>query len=266
MENILNQIVLHKKKELAQHKKLIPYNKFLSLNRTRDFYSLKSALEREDSNGIIAEFKRRSPSKGWIHEIANPLDIVPEYQKAGANACSILTDQNFFGGTIDDIKSVADTIELPILRKDFIIDEYQILEAAVAGADVILLIAACLAPERCFQLAEYATKSGLEVLLEVHNEFELNCLNDSVTLVGVNNRNLKTFHTTINTSIELSEKIPQQFLKISESGISDPEDIIRLRFYGYSGFLIGESFMKTQNAGIACKEFVEHLNQYSHED
>ena len=226
MENILNQIVLHKKKEVAAQKKLLTYNKLLSLNRTRDFYSLKKALERKESNGIIAEFKRRSPSKGWIHEFAKPIEIIPEYQKAGANACSILTDKHFFGGILDDIKSVADSINIPILRKDFIIDEYQILEASIAGADVILLIAACLGPERCFQLAEYASKSGLEVLLEVHNEFELNCLNDSVTLVGVNNRNLKTFHTSINTSIELSEKIPQQFLKISESGISDPEDII----------------------------------------
>jgi len=231
----------------------------LQKKRTRDRFSLKQNLLKDNASGIIAEFKRKSPSKNWINQNAIATDIVPGYEKAGASGSSILTDTLFFGGRIQDVVDAGKIISLPILRKDFIIDEYQIIEADKMGADVILLIAACLTPQRVSELAKTAKEKDLEVLLEIHNEQELEHICDNITLIGVNNRNLHTFETSLETSVSLSNHIPKEFIMISESGIANANDIKYLRNYGFKGFLIGESFMRTDDPKIACKTFIDDL-------
>lgn len=259
MATILDKIIEHKFIEVAEQKKKVPLAELLKKERSRDHYSLKSNLLKARASGIIAEFKRRSPSKDWINKEAVSANIIPGYEKAGASGSSILTDLYYFGGTVNDILTAAPLVSLPILRKDFMVDEYQIIEANKMGADVILLIAANLSPQRVKELAKTAKEFQLEVLLEIHNEQELDHICDEVTLVGVNNRNLHTFVTSLETSVNLSTLIPDSFIKISESGIRNAEDIKYLRTYGYKGFLIGESFMKTDNPGKACQEFISQL-------
>ncbi len=260
MENtILNEIILSKQKEVELLKTSVPMKMLLKKQRTRGHFSIKEFLSKIGASGIIAEFKRRSPSRGWINKEAEPAIVLPAYQEAGASAVSILTDHHFFGGSLSDLELAGEQIDLPVLRKDFIIDEYQIVEAAIAGADVILLIAANLSTGMVMQLANTAKQLQLEVLLEIHNQEELGHICEDVDLVGVNNRNLHTFKTELQTSVDLSTKIPDQFMKISESGIDHPDDIKFLKKHGYKGFLIGERFMKTNNPGGACGKFVKEL-------
>lgn len=220
--------------------------------------SMRACLSASPS-GIIAEFKRRSPSKGWIKENAQADIIPPAYEAAGASALSILTDEKFFGGNLKDIRTVRSKVQLPILRKDFIIDEYQLYQARIVGADAILLIAAALRKEQCRMLAAKAHELGLEVLLEIHSEQELEYIEDNIDMVGVNNRNLGTFHTDVENSFRLAEKLPKEMLLVSESGISSPQTVRQLRAAGFRGFLIGENFMKAPQPGDALKEFISLL-------
>jgi indole-3-glycerol phosphate synthase len=267
--NILDKIVARKQQEVAEVKTSTPINileesKFFS----RQPISIKERFRKQNgAPGIIAEFKRKSPSKGMINEEADLTETVVGYVKAGVTGLSILTDEPFFGGNSDFIVHVRNHTTRPILRKDFMLDEYQVVEAKAIGADVILLIAAILTPEQINRLAELAHSLGMEVLLEVHNreELEKSVLNEGMgkhlDLVGVNNRNLKTFNVSLNTSEELNKMIPDEYIKISESGISNPEAIHRLSTIGYQGFLIGEHFMAKTEPALACQHFMHALTQ-----
>ncbi|MBL7703243.1 MAG: indole-3-glycerol phosphate synthase TrpC [Ferruginibacter sp.] len=259
--NILDKIVEHKKGEVAQCKAIIPAEHLMQQpNFIRPAFSLKQFLLDETKTGIIAEFKRQSPSKGVINDKADVTEVAKAYTANGASCLSVLTDSNFFGGSANDLHK-ARVNEIPILRKDFIIDEYQLVEARAIGADVILLIAACLTPDRVQELAFFAKRLQLEVLLEIHNENELQHICDETDIVGVNNRDLKTFTVDINRSIELSEKIPADKIKVAESGIDGIEAIKKFKDAGFKGFLIGEKFMKEPDPGIAFKQFVQQLKQ-----
>ena len=258
--NILDTIIEHKKKEVAVAKEKRTEEELMQSELfNRPTFSLKQFLLDETKTGIIAEFKRRSPSKGAINENADVVKVTTAYTEHGASCLSVLTDEYFFGGTTADLKK-ARVNNIPILRKDFMIDEYQVLEARAMGADVILLIAACLTPERVKELAVFAKKLQLEVLLEIHTEEELQHICDETEIVGVNNRDLKTFIVDINRSIELSKKIPAGKIKIAESGIDDVETICIFRRAGFKGFLIGENFMKQPDPTIAFAGFVHQLN------
>lgn len=257
--NILETIIAQKKLEVAERKKMVPIAVLeQSAQFSRDGFSLKQFLNDATRTGIIAEFKRKSPSKGWINANADAAKITGAYAAHGASGLSVLTDEQFFGGSFADLEK-ARANDIPILRKDFIIDEYQLIEAKSIGADVILLIAANLSISQTKNLAVAAKRLGLEVLLEIHNEQELDHICDEVDIVGVNNRNLKTFEVSIDTSIALSVKIPSDKFKISESGISDVDTIKKLKTYGFKGFLIGENFMKAPDPSIAFASFVEQL-------
>lgn len=258
--NILDKIVADKLKEVDLKKSLIPISQLEgSILFNRKTVSLASAL-RNSSTGIIAEYKRRSPSKSTINQNANVGQVAKGYQKAGVCGMSVLTDIKYFGGSLEDLLLARASATLPLLRKEFIIDEYQILEAKAHGADVILLIAAILSKEEIRQFSEFAKSLGLDVLLEVHNEDELHkSVMPSLDMLGVNNRNLKTFEVDLNTSRDLSILIPDDFVKVSESGISSPVVIHDLKTFGYQGFLIGENFMSTNNPGKSAKEFIEQL-------
>jgi indole-3-glycerol phosphate synthase len=260
--NILDKIVAHKRSEVAEAKSKISIAE-LKKNPLfeRSGLSLKKALQAEGASGIISEFKRRSPSKGIINDRVLPEIITKGYADAGAAGLSVLTDTAFFGGTFDDFsKARKANPNTPMLRKDFMIDEYQLWEAKALGADVILLIAACLSPAEIRTLGKTAHDLGLEVLLEVHDREELEqSLCEYVDMVGVNNRNLKTFVTSIETSLELSQLIPDSFVKISESGLRNAETIQQLSAAGYQGFLIGESFMVTPDPAAALAELVNAI-------
>ncbi len=261
--DILEKIIAHKLIEVENRKALFP-EKLLekSVYFEGKTVSFKKYLLREDMSGIIAEFKRKSPSKGVINSHAKVERTTIGYMQAGASALSILTDTEFFGGKNEDLTEARKYNFCPVLRKDFIIDEYQIIEAKSIGADAILLIAAALEPQKLKDLAAFAKGLGLEVLMEVHNQEELeNNLSEHLDVVGVNNRNLKTFETSIEVSKGLASLIPDDFVKISESGINDPEAIKDLRAYGYKGFLIGETFMKTARPEVTAKEFIDKLNR-----
>lgn len=257
MKNILPQIVAHKKEEVKQRKQLTP----VSILETSSLFaspvrSIKASLDSKNSQGIIAEFKRQSPSKGVINAKASVEETVAAYVNAGASAISVLTDEKFFGGSFHDFAAARAKIDAPMLRKDFIIDEYQVVETKSIGADVILLIAAILTPAETLSLARIAKQLGLEVLLEIHDASELDRINDFIDVVGVNNRNLDTFSVSLSTSLELAKAIPQRFIKISESGIDSPEQLLMLREHGYRGFLIGERFMKENDPGAAFETFI----------
>ncbi len=259
---ILDEINNHKRTEIAEAKSHISVEELMaSPYFKRKTNSLKAALLAEGASGVIAEFKTQSPSKGIINDEAEASEITAAYAAAGASGLSVLTDDRFFGGSFDDLaKARWANPKMPILRKDFMLDPYQIYEAKAHGADVILLIAESLSKSLLLELAQTAKEIGLEVLVEVHSAEELEKLNPLVDLVGVNNRNLKTFEVDVQTSVCLSELIPQEFVKISESGISNPESIAELRAAGFKGFLIGETFMKADDPGEACKEFIQKLN------
>ena len=259
--NILDEINNHKRTEIADAKSRISVEELkASPYFNRKTNSLKAALLAEGASGVIAEFKTQSPSKGVINDEAEASEITAAYIAAGASGLSVLTDDRFFGGSFDDLaKARWANPSAPILRKDFMLDPYQVYEARAHGADVILLIAESLSKSLLLELAQTAKEIGLEVLVEVHSAEELEKLNPLVDLVGVNNRNLKTFEVDVQTSIRLGKLIPEQFVKISESGISNAESIAELRAAGFRGYLIGETFMKTENPGKACKEFIEKL-------
>lgn len=261
--NILDQIIEHKRKEVAERKSLYPV-KLLeqSIFFSSPTVSLRKYIQRADKTGIIAEFKRRSPSKGIINSSAAIERTTIGYMQAGASALSVLTDRQFFGGSSEDLMVVRKFNFCPILRKDFTIDEYQILEAKSIGADAILLIAAVLDANISKTLADFAHALGLEVLLEVHDEAELmNNLEVGADLIGVNNRNLKTFEVSIDISRRLAPLIPASVVKISESGITSPETIFELRKFGYEGFLMGETFMKHSRPEVAAMEFMMELRK-----
>lgn len=261
MSTILDTIVKAKRKEIEKFKPLSSIERF----EKEGFFwqirnrSLVQTLLLPGTTGIIAEFKRRSPSKGWFKTKELEVEpVVTAYNKSAAGI-SVLTEGEFFGGDMDDLIQTKVVTDIPVLRKDFIIDKWQIAEAKAFGADVILLIAACLSPAEVKELAAYTKSIGLESILEVHNEEELNHICDEVDMVGVNNRNLKTFDVDINTSLQLIDKVPAGKPAIAESGISSVESIVTLRQAGYKGFLIGENFMKEDHPGKAFEEFVNNL-------
>ena len=259
--NILDKIIFDKQREVVLKKSIIPVSQLeSSVFFRRETISLSQKL-RTSSTGIIAEHKRRSPSKSVINHSFTVEEVVKGYENAGACGISVLTDGKYFGGSLDDLLLARASVNIPLLRKEFIVDEYQILEAKAFGADLILLIAAVLTREEIKSLSEFAKKLGLEVLLEVHNQEELEkSIMPSLDMIGVNNRNLKTFEVSLDFSKQLAAQIPNDFVKVSESGISSIEAISELRPYGYSGFLIGENFMKTDNAGAAATEFIKNLS------
>ena len=259
--NILDTIIAKKKIKVAVRKgntdiRALENGPFFK-NKT---LSLREYLLRKDKTGIIAEFKRKSPSKGIINNSSTVAEVTAAYAKFGASAISVLTDEEFFGGSLNDLQE-ATINEVPLLRKDFIIDEYQLIESKAFGAEVILLIAACLTKDEVKKFASFAKNIELNVLLEIHNEQELSHICNDVDVVGVNNRDLKTFTVDINRSIELSTKIPSEIIKISESGIDNIDSIKLLKQHGFSGFLIGERFMKENNPGLAFQNFTEELKK-----
>jgi indole-3-glycerol phosphate synthase len=257
--NILEKIVEYKRKEIAERKSLYPV-KLLenSIYFNTPIVSLSQYLRREDRVGIIAEIKRRSPSEEMINEFVDIEQTSIGYMQAGASALSILTDNHFFGGSNKDLTAARKFNYCPILRKDFIIDEYQIIESKSIGADAILLIAACLAPDECNRLARFAQSIGLEVLLEVRSKAEIDShLGNNVNVVGVNNRNLDDFSITLDTSLELVKHIPETLARVSESGISNPSSVVKLKNAGFDGFLVGTHFMRQAHPEIACSSFIK---------
>ena len=269
MKDILQDIVANKRIEVERQKQAVKLQTLLGLGGERlerPTRSMRAALAASPS-GIIAEFKRKSPSKGWLHPDAAVAGVLPAYEKGGASACSVLTDSNFFGGSLGDLCKARNLVNLPLLRKDFIIDEYQLYQARVMGADAVLLIAACLSPEQCLAFAELAHTLNMEVLLEIHSETELEHLNPSVDMLGVNNRNLGTFHTDVENSFRLAEAMQTVTreknlspLLVSESGISARVTVAQLRQAGFRGFLIGETFMKTEQPGETLAKFIGGLS------
>jgi indole-3-glycerol phosphate synthase len=259
--NILDKIVLRKREEVALAKQKVSIKELENqANFSRTPLVFKDFLLDETRTGIIAEFKRRSPSKGLINGTADVAMVTQQYSAAGASALSVLTDEDFFGGQREDLFAARAINRIPILRKDFMIDEYQILEAKAWGADVILLIASILTPKEINDFGMFAQSLGLNVLLEVHNLAELEkSICPNLDAIGVNNRNLGDFTVNIQTSFELVDSIPKQMLKISESAIDNPQVIKELKSAGFNGFLIGENFMKTANPGAAMETFVAQL-------
>jgi indole-3-glycerol phosphate synthase len=261
MSNILDQIVARKKVEVGIAKKKTSYTKLEEseyFNRVP--LSFRNFLLDPSKTGIIAEFKRKSPSKGIINNQVKVKKVTQAYAEAGASALSVLTDSTFFLGKKMDLMQARKSNEIPVLRKDFMIDEYQIIEAKALGADIILLIAAILSPQEIKKMAQLTKSLGMNVLLEVHNLEELErSLDQNLDAVGVNNRNLADFTVSVDTSFSLIKSIPAEFLRISESAISNPETIIKLKEAGFNGFLIGENFMKEADPGQAMKAFVSQL-------
>lgn len=259
--NILDKIVIKKREEIAISKLKTSISELEQAPFfARPCFSLRDSILNPELTGIIAEFKRQSPSKGIINDRLSVEEVTRGYAAAGASALSVLTDEHFFGGHNRDLIAARRVNQIPILRKDFMLDEFQILEAKSLGADIILLIASILSPEEIQNLAKFAKSLGMSVLLEVHNLDELTrSLCDELDAVGVNNRNLGTFSVSIQHSYDLVEHIPSNFLKISESGISDPKKISGLKTVGFNGFLIGENFMKEDNPAQAMQDFVSQI-------
>lgn len=268
MNDILQEIVAHKRLEIERQKEAVKMRTLLHLSGDqleRPTVSMRAALE-ASSSGIIAEFKRKSPSKGWLHPDATVAEIIPSYEANGAAACSVLTDGKFFGGSLRDLQEARSLVKLPLLRKDFIIDDYQLYQARVMGADAVLLIAACLEEGQCLSLAKTAHSLGLEVLLEIHSVEETAYINSYIDMLGVNNRNLGTFHTDTANSLRLVSAMTAAMseknlfpLLVSESGLSSPEIVQQLRELGFRGFLIGETFMKEALPGTALSHLIKQL-------
>ena len=267
MQDILTDIITHKRLEVERMKQAVSPKELerqLQAASLPPCRSMKQALLNSPT-GIIAEFKRRSPSKGWIKREAVPGVIAPAYERAGASALSVLTDETFFGGTLEDLRTARTCTGLPLLRKDFIIDPYQLLQARLAGADAVLLIASCLSPEDCTRLMEQAHRLGLEVLLEIHSTEELDYTGLHPDMLGVNNRHLGSFRTDVRHSLDMAETLQSlghdstDLCLISESGISNPETVSRLRAYGFRGFLMGEHFMKSDAPGDTLAAFLSDI-------
>jgi indole-3-glycerol phosphate synthase len=263
MSTILDEIIAHKRNEVAARRELYP----LKLLERELFFSaqpvsLRDYLKRSDQVGVIAEIKRRSPSKGVINQHISIEDLSIGYMQAGASALSVLTDSAYFGGSEGDLKIARRCNYCPILRKDFVVDEYQVIEAKAIGADVVLLIAAALSPEQARQLGRLARSLGLEVLLEVHSAEELGThLDQSVSIVGVNNRDLRDFSVSLDRARSLYPAIPKEMVAIAESGISDPLAIVELKQLGYRGFLIGEAFMRHTQPERACERLIGEVKR-----
>ncbi len=257
---ILDQINADKRIEVAKAKALVSIAELMKYPAyNKSVPSLTEFLLDPKKSGIIAEHKRQSPSKGVINGNVNLAEVVKGYEEGGASAVSVLTDQKYFGGNLNDLKEATSLLSIPVLRKEFIVDEYQIHEAKAYGASIILLIAASLTAEEVDSFAKLTRELGMEVLFEVHNEEELLKVSDFVNVVGVNNRDLKSFHVDIQQSVKLSTLIPKRFVKISESGISNPETVKMLKTHGYQGFLMGENFMKEANPGDAFRKFAKQI-------
>lgn len=256
---ILDKIIARKEVEVLNAKEAVTVSELENYPLfKREPYSLRNSILDKSKSGIIAEFKRASPSKGIINNRNSVQEVVQGYEAAGASAISVLTDTDFFNGSLQDLTDARESVNIPILRKEFIIDAYQITEAKAHGADVILLIAAVLTFKQIQELSTYAKSLGLSVLLEVHNEEELTkSIHDTIDAIGVNNRNLKDFTVSIQHSLDLVNLIPDQFIKVSESGLSNPESIIELKEAGFQSFLIGENFMKAANPGLSIEEFTK---------
>ncbi|REC79048.1 indole-3-glycerol phosphate synthase TrpC [Chryseobacterium elymi] len=255
---ILDKIIERKKEEITVSKAKISIDHL----KNSDFFGRKSFSLKEsikNKSGIIAEFKRKSPSKGIINDQVQPLKVVSAYENFGASGISILTDTDFFGGSFDDILNVRNHIHIPILRKDFMVDEYQFYEAKSIGADAVLLIAACLSPDQVLEFTELAHQLDMEVLLEIHTEDELNHFNSKIDLVGINNRNLKDFKVDLQHSVLLKDQLPKDVLSVAESGIYSIEDFKYLKEKGFDGFLMGEYFMKNEDPGDKFTEFVSNV-------
>lgn len=262
MDDILKQIIANKRKEVEALNRRCGdcLTELLPRDLATPPVSMAKAIKESD-NGIIAEFKRRSPSKGEIHPMASVSEVISAYQEAGAAACSVLTDTAFFGGSLSDLAVASMSCALPLLRKDFIVDGRQIIEARIFGASTVLLIAAALSFDEIVKFTDMAHKLGLEVLLELHDERELDKFIPEVDMVGVNNRNLGTFVTDTATSFKLAKDLPDNMIKIAESGLSSPADVVRLRDAGFNGFLIGETFMKTSSPGITLNRFINECRK-----
>lgn len=259
MSTILDTIIAAKRLEVEQRKSEVPMRELESRRFfSRPIRSLRASLLDPEKTGIIAEFKRRSPSKGIINNRDSVESITRMYTAFGASGLSVLTDHAFFGGTLDDLVAARDN-DIPILRKDFTIDEYQIVEAKAHGADAILLIAACLSTDEVKRFSAAAAALGLEVLLEIHDESELGHITEDIALVGVNNRDLKTFQVDLGQSVRLAGQLGDGVVKIAESGIRGVEDVQYLKQHGFQGFLIGEHFMRSENPGLQFKEFTYSL-------
>ena len=262
MKDILEEIVAHKRMEVEQFKRSIPPSMLYdAVEKMADqpVVSMRKSLM-ESESGIIAEFKRKSPSKGWIKEQGRAEEIPLSYQQNGASALSILTDEKYFGGRDTFIKTARESgVTLPVLYKNFVVDEYQLFQARLCGASAVLLIAADLKLDECRSLLRMAHELNLEVLLEMHAESELDYAALEPDMCGINNRNLGTFITDIQNSYHLAELLPKDACKVSESGISDPQTVRELRNVGFRGFLIGETFMKTENPGDALRLFIEKM-------
>lgn len=264
--DILEEIVAWKRIEVEKQKTQVApsllYNNVEQLlaDEATPRRSMRESLA-NSASGIIAEFKRKSPSKGWIKEEGKPEVIPASYCENGASALSILTDEKYFGGNLRFVRIARPMVTCPILRKDFIVDEYQLYQAKAIGADAVLLIAADLTKDECKQLAQKAHELRLETLLEVHTEPELEYVGECIDMVGVNNRNLGTFHTDVQNSYRLAALLPKDYVLVSESGISNPQTVRELREAGFRGFLIGETFMKTEDPGAALKDFIAQVTQ-----
>ncbi len=261
---ILDEIVAHKLTEINEARTSVPITRLEESELfERKCYSLREFMLSPERTGIIAEFKRASPSKGIINNRVETSVITKQYADAGASALSVLTDQKFFGGSIRDLVEARAVNTIPILRKEFILDEHQIIEAKAVGADIILLIASILKPQTIVKFARLAKSIGLNVLLEVHNLQELEeSICDDLDAVGVNNRNLSDFSVSVQHSFDLADKIPRRFLKVSESGISNPKTIAELKKAGFNGFLIGENFMKQTDPGEAIRDFISKIPEF----
>lgn len=260
--NTLEKIVIEKRKQVKEDKTLYPVELLeRSIYYKSECVSLKEYLLRDDKNGIIAEIKKQSPALGPINPHIKVEKLSIGYMQAGASALSVLTDKKFFGGSNTDLTTARKFNFCPILRKEFVIDEYQIIEAKSIGADAILLIAAILSKDEIVQFTDKAHKLGMEVLLELHAEIELEKVYDEVDIIGVNNRNLETMKIDIATSRAMAKRIPARFIKISESGIEDPNIVMELLQLGYNGFLIGGYFMKHPEPEKACAEFIQQINK-----
>ena len=262
-KDILRDIIANKCVEVERQKEAVSLRTLLSLGGDRlerPTRSMREALA-TSPYGIIAEFKRKSPSKGWLHPHAEVADVVPAYEAGGTSACSVLTDGKFFGGSLGDLRKARHLADLPLLRKDFIIDTYQLFQAKVMGADAVLLIAAALTREECRVLTDTAHGLNLEVLLEVHSEKELDYVDESTDMLGVNNRHLGTFHTDVENSVRLADRLRGLGpLLVSESGIARTDTVRQLRAAGFQGFLIGETFMRTKNPGDTLAHFIGGLS------
>lgn len=263
--DILEEIIAHKREEVAQMRRIVPLRRLEAdvqpLVDAGPAASMREALL-QSATGIIAEFKRKSPSRGWIHREARAAEVPLAYQQAGAAALSILTDSHYFGGYDEFIQEARLTgVTLPILYKNFVIDAYQLFQARRAGASAVLLIAAAIDRHTCATLLSLAHDLGMEALLEMHGERDLDYAALEPDLYGINNRNLGTFTTDVENSVRMASRLPQGEVWVSESGIGSVETVGRLRTLGYRGFLIGETFMKTHNPGHTLAGFRESLER-----